>query len=251
MAQNIPKTELSYKKSKPIDKLSLSDGILLMSQEQKNAALEVKKASKSIEFSINQIYNHLLLNTKGRLVYVGAGTSGRIGVQDGVELFPTFNWPKNRLDFIIAGGDKAIFNAVENAEDNLIQAKNAVSKKLLNSFDVVIGLAASGNTPFTCKVLEEAKKRGALTVAISNNPKGKLLNFGKCNIVLDTKEELISGSTRLKAGTAQKICLNIISSMVMVKMGRVRNGIMCYMIPTNQKLRDRKIRTDRKNNKVI
>ena len=108
MSENIPKTELLYKKSKPIDHLSISDGILLMADEQKKAAIEVRKASKSIEFAINKIYDHLMLNTKGRLVYVGAGTSGRIGVQDGVELFPTFNWPKERLDFIIAGGNRAI-----------------------------------------------------------------------------------------------------------------------------------------------
>ncbi|MDC1194778.1 N-acetylmuramic acid 6-phosphate etherase, partial [Pseudomonadota bacterium] len=214
-------------------------------KEQKNAALEVKKASKSIEFSTNKIYEHLMLSSKGRLIYVGAGTSGRIGVQDGVELFPTFNWPKNRLDYILAGGNRAVKNAVENAEDNVIEAEKAVIKKLINSQDVVIALAASGNTPFTCKVLEEANKKGALTIAISNNPKGKLLKFGKCKIILDTKEELISGSTRLKAGTAQKICLNVISSMVMVKMGRVKNGIMCHMVPTNKKLRERKIRIDR------
>ena len=130
-----------------------------------------------------------MLNTKGRLIYVGAGTSGRIGVQDGVELFPTFNWPKRRLGFIIAGGNKAILNSVENAEDDVIQAQKAVSKKFLNSNDVVIGVAASGNTPFTCKVLEEAQKRGALTIAISNNPKGKLRDLGKWNIILDTQEE--------------------------------------------------------------
>ena len=245
MSQNIPKTELLYQKSKPVDHLSISDGISLMIQEQKNAALEVKKASKSINFSTNKIYEHLMLNLKGRLIYVGAGTSGRIGVQDGVELFPTFNWPKKRLDFIIAGGKRAFLNAVENAEDDIIKAKEVVTKKLVNSKDVVIGLAASGNTPFTCKVLEESNKKGALTIAISNNPNGKLLSFGKCKIILDTKEELISGSTRLKAGTAQKICLNIISSMVMVKMGRVKDGIMCQMVPTNKKLRDRKIRIDR------
>ena len=92
--------------------------------------------------------------------------------------------------------------------------------------------------------LEEAKKKDALTIAISNNPEGKLLNFGKCNIILDTREELISGSTRLKAGTAQKICLNIISSMVMLKMGKIKNGTMIHMVPTNQKLRDRKQRID-------
>ena len=240
MNKDIPKTELLYKKSKPIDKLSLSDGIALMTKEQKNASLEVKKASKSIEISINKIYRHLVTNPNSRLIYVGAGTSARIGVQDGVELFPTFNWPKSRLDFIIAGGSKAILGAIENAEDDIIQAKKAVLQKLLCSRDVVIGLAASGNTPFTCKVLEEAQKKNALTIAISNNPKGKLLNFGKCNIILDTREELISGSTRLKAGTAQKICLNIISSMVMVKMGKVKNGMMREMVPTNNKLRLRK-----------
>ena len=244
MLKNIPKTELLYKKSKPIDHLSISDGILLMADEQKKATIEVRKASKSIEFAINKIYDHLMLNIKGRLVYVGAGTSGRVGVQDGVELFPTFNWPKDRLEYIIAGGNKAILNAVENAEDDILQAEKATSKKFINSQDVVIGLAASGNTPFTCKVLEEADKKGALTIAISNNPDGNILKFGHAKIILDTQEEVISGSTRLKAGTAQKICLNIISSMVMIKMGRVKNGIMSHMVPTNEKLRNRKLRLD-------
>jgi len=109
----------------------------------------------------------------------------------------------------------------------------------------VIGLAASGNTPFTCKVLEEAGKKGALTIAISNNPNGDILKFGHAKIILDTQEEVISGSTRLKAGTAQKICLNIISSMVMIKMGRVKNGIMSHMVPTNEKLRNRKLRINK------
>jgi len=235
MCKNIPKTELLFQKSKPIDKLSTTEGISLMIEEQKNASIQVKKASKSIEISINKIFEHLMINPMGRLIYVGAGTSGRIGVQDGVELYPTFNWPKNRLEYIIAGGNSAILKAIENAEDNVLEAKEAVSSKLINSQDVVIGLAASGNTPFTCKVLEEAKEKGALTIAISNNPKGNLLKFGKCEIILDTKQEVISGSTRLKAGTAQKICLNIISSMVMVKMGRVENGIMSHMVPTNEK----------------
>ena len=246
MSQQISKTELLYSKSCPIDHLTTSEGINLMVQEQKNAALEVSKASKSIEHSINKIYEHLISNSKGRIIYVGAGTSGRIGLQDGVELFPTFNWPKHRLDYIIAGGNKAVFNAVENAEDDISEAKDAVIKKLLNNQDVVIGLAASGNTPFTCKVLEEAKKKGALTIAISNNSNGKLLTFGKCKIVLDTKEELITGSTRLKAGTSQKICLNIISSMVMIKLGRIKDGMMTHMVPTNKKLRKRKLEIDKK-----
>jgi len=246
MDKIIPKTENLYKKSKPIDQLNIIDGINLMINEQKKAAVEVKKTAKSIEFAINQIYDHLVLNKKGRLIYVGAGTSGRIGIQDGVELFPTFNWPKDRLDFVIAGGTSAILSAVENVEDSTILAKEAVITKLINHEDVVIGLAASGNTPFTCKVLEEANNKKALTIAISNNPNGKILKYGDIKIILDTKEEVIAGSTRLKAGTAQKICLNIISSMLMIKMGRVKNGFMNNMIPTNEKLRKRKIIIDSK-----
>ena len=244
MSKNIPQTERTYKKSKPIDHLSSSNAISLMIKEHRRASLDVFKAAKSIEIATDKIYQHLNLNPKGRLIYVGAGTSGRIGVQDGVELLPTFSWPKSRLDYILAGGKAALLNSIENAEDDILEATKIVLTKSINSDDVIIGLAASGNTPFTCKVLEEANKKNALTVAISNNPSGKLLEFGKCQIILDTKEELIAGSTRLKAGTAQKICLNIISSLVMVKMGRVKNGKMSHMLPTNQKLRDRKLRIE-------
>ena len=240
MTRHISKTELLYKKSKPIDHLSVGKGITLMVNEQKDAAKAVKNVTNSIELAINQIYEHLMIHNEGRLIYTGAGTSGRIGVQDGVELFPTFNWPNNRLEFIIAGGTQALLKAIENAEDNINLAENIVVEKLICHEDVVIGLAASGNTPFTCKVLEKAKFNNALTIAISNNPKGKILEYGDHKIILNTKEEVIAGSTRLKAGTAQKICLNIISSMVMVKMGKVKNGIMNEMIPTNKKLRLRK-----------
>ena len=241
MSDNISKTEYLYQKSKPIDHLSLLDGLSLMIKEQKDAALEVKKSIKSIEHATEAIYKHLTLNSKGRLIYAGAGTSARIGVQDGVELFPTFNWPKERLDFIIAGGINALLNAVENAEDDTISAEKIVQYKLISHEDVVIGIAASGNTPFTCRVLEKARNQKALTIAISNNSEGKILKYSDHKIILNTKAEVIAGSTRLKAGTAQKICLNVISSMVMVKMGRVKNGIMNHMVPTNEKLRHRKL----------
>lgn len=240
MDKDIPKTELLYQKSKPIDYLSLPEAISLMINEQKNAALEVQKASKSIALTIDAIYQYLLSYPKGRLIYVGAGTSGRIGVQDGVELFPTFSWPSERLDYIIAGGNQAMFKAVENAEDNEHLATKIVSTKMVSKNDVVIGIAASGNTPFTCKVLEKAKVNNALTIAISNNPKGKILKYADHKIILNTKEEVIAGSTRLKAGTAQKICINVISSMVMVRLGKVKNGMMTEMVPTNKKLRNRK-----------
>ena len=240
MSKYRPKTELLYQKSKPIDHLSLFDGLSLMIKEQKNATLEVKRSIKSIEYAIEAIFKHLTLNSKGRLIYVGAGTSARIGVQDGVELYPTFNWPKERLDFIIAGGINALLNAIENAEDDTYSAEKIAEDKMIFHEDVVIGLAASGNTPFTCKVLEKAKNQNALTIAISNNPNGEILKYGHHKIILNTKEEVIAGSTRLKAGTAQKICLNVISSMVMVKMGRVKNGRMNEMVPTNAKLKLRK-----------
>lgn len=240
MPKDIPKTELLYKKSEPIDHLSITESISLIIEEQKRASTEVKKAAKSIEHAIEAIHRHLVINPNGRLVYVGAGTSARIGVQDGAELFPTFNWPIKRVEFIIAGGFPALLKAVENAEDNTAIAEKIVSEKLIGKGDVVIGLAASGNTPFTCKVLQKAKANNALTISISNNPKGKVLEYGDHKIILNTKEEVIAGSTRLKAGTAQKICLNIISSMVMIKMGRVKNGVMNEMVPTNKKLRFRK-----------
>ncbi len=240
MSQNIPKTELLYKKSKPIDKLSLSEGISLMIKEQKDAVEEVKKAAKSIHDAIEAIYEYLRIKPNGRLIYVGAGTSARIGVQDGVELFPTFNWPIERLEFIVAGGKNALLQAIENAEDDTNFASHILKEKLICENDVVIGLAASGNTPFTCKVLEKAKSKNALTVAISNNHKGEILKYGDCKIILNTREEVIAGSTRLKAGTAQKICLNIISSMIMIKMGKVQNGLMSDLVPTNKKLRKRK-----------
>ncbi len=240
MSEDIPKTELLYKKSRPVDHLSISEGISLMINEQKDASIEVKKATKSIENAIEAVCKYLLINPNGRLIYAGAGTSARIGVQDGVELFPTFNWPINRLDFIIAGGLDALLKAVENAEDNVKLAESIIQEKSINKHDVVIGIAASGNTPFTCKVLKEAQIKKALTIAISNNPKGKILEYADHKIILNTKEEVIAGSTRLKAGTAQKICLNVISSMVMIKLGRVKNGIMNEMVPTNKKLRLRK-----------
>ena len=136
MIKNIPKTEQIYKKSKPIDSLSSTEAISLMIKEHRDASLHVKKAANSIEIATNKIYQHLLSNPKGRLIYVGAGTSGRIGVQDGVELLPTFSWPNSRLDYIIAGGIRAFFNSIENAEDDILEATEIVLRKSINSKDV-------------------------------------------------------------------------------------------------------------------
>jgi N-acetylmuramic acid 6-phosphate etherase len=180
-----------------------------------------------------------LSGTTGRLVYAGAGTSGRIGVQDGSELSPTFGWPEERLLFAIAGGETAFLRSVENAEDSIADGIAVIEKNDIGGDDVVVGLAASGATPFTVAAVNKAAERGALTVGIANNRDAPLLAVCDHPILVDTGAEVIAGSTRMKAGTAQKIVLNILSTLMMVRMGRVYSGRMVNMRVTNAKLRRR------------
>lgn len=175
----------------------------------------------------------------GRLVYVGAGTSGRIGVQDAAELPPTFNWPESRLAFAIAGGEQAILRAVENAEDSRSEGAQRMVDAQVGPDDIVIGVAASGTTPFTIAALETARARGALTVGVANNRNAPLLAACDHPILVETGEEVVAGSTRMKAGTAQKIVLNLLSTLVMIRLGRVYRGMMVDMRATNAKLRRR------------
>jgi N-acetylmuramic acid 6-phosphate etherase len=172
----------------------------------------------------------------GRLVYAGAGTSGRIGVQDGAELSPTFDWPEERVVFAIAGGERALRASSEGAEDDRDAAKRALSHFAIGARDVVIGLAASGATPYTVEFIEGARGRGALTVAIANNPGGPLLASAEHPIFVDTGPEVLAGSTRMKAGTAQKVVLNLFSTLVMIRLGRVYRGLMVEMRTRNAKL---------------
>ena len=179
------------------------------------------------------------LEAGGRLIYAGAGTSGRIGVQDGAELTPTFDWPEERLGFAIAGGDEAILHAVENAEDSVDDGTEAMRRAEIGPNDVVIGLAASGRTPYTLAAIGEAKARGALTVGVANNRGSALLRTADLAILIETGEEVVAGSTRMKAGTAQKIVLNLFSTLLMIRLGRVYRGLMVHMRVTNAKLRHR------------
>jgi len=181
------------------------------------------------------------LRRGGRLVYAGAGTSARIGVQDGAELFPTFNWPRDRVAFAIAGGERALLQAIENAEDSSADGAARIREIGVGPNDVVLGLAASGATPFTIGAVKAAKERGAMTVGIANNPGSQLLEVSDHPILIDTGAEPIAGSTRLKAGTAQKVVLNLFSTMVMVRLGNVYLGLMVNMRPTNEKLRRRAV----------
>ncbi|WP_439498097.1 N-acetylmuramic acid 6-phosphate etherase [Bosea sp. (in: a-proteobacteria)] len=177
------------------------------------------------------------LEAGGRLIYAGAGTSGRIGVQDGAELTPTFDWPESRLAFAIAGGDGAILHAVENAEDSVDDGAGAMRRTAVGPDDVVIGIAASGRTPYTLAAIGEAKARGALTIGIANNRGSALLRTADHGILTETGEEVVAGSTRMKAGTAQKIVLNLFSTLLMIRLGRVYRGLMVHMRATNAKLR--------------
>ncbi len=180
-----------------------------------------------------------LLAAGGRLVYAGAGTSGRIGVQDGAELPPTFNWPQHRLVLLMAGGDQAFTRSVENAEDDIEAAEAAITHHEIGPGDVVIGIAASGSTPFTTAAIRAAAARGALTIAIANSPGGTLLAAASHPILAETGPEAIAGSTRMKAGTAQKVVLNLFSTLLMVQLGRVHRGLMVDMQARNAKLRHR------------
>ncbi len=179
------------------------------------------------------------LQAGGRLVYVGAGTSGRIGVQDGAELPPTFNWPDDRVVFLMAGGDGALLKAVENAEDSVEDGVRRIRDVGVGPHDVVIGVAASGTTPYTVAALREATALGAVTVGVSNNCGAPILAACTHPILVETGEEVVAGSTRMKAGTAQKIVLNLLSTLVMIRLGRVYGGLMVHMRTTNAKLRRR------------
>ncbi len=239
MTKTLPKTELIYPHADFVDELSTSNAIKLMIDDQINGLNEIYNNLENLVLIVENMYDHLK-KYNGRIVYCGAGTSGRIGVQDGVELYPTFGWPLNKIDFLLAGGNDSLLKSIERAEDNSKIARKNFFEKNISKKDVVIGLAASGNTNYTLTILKEAFNQNAFTIAISNNPSGKILKFGKYKIILNTKQEIIAGSTRLKAGTTQKVCLNIISSMVMIKMGKVKKGQMINLIPTNKKLINRK-----------
>ena len=179
------------------------------------------------------------LRAGGRLVYVGAGTSIRIAVQDGTELGPTFNWPDTRTVYLIAGGPKALMQSVEGAEDDTASARAQVAAAELSPNDLVIGLAASGRTPFTVAALEAAGAAGALTLGIACNPDTALLKAAHYAVLVETGAEVVAGSTRMKAGTAQKVVLNMLSTQIMVRLGHVHDGLMVDMRPQNAKLRAR------------
>ena len=220
-----------------LDAWPAAEMIAAMYEGQLAAAAAVGGALGAIAAAVDDAV--VVLQRGGRIVYAGAGTSGRIAVQDGAELMPTFDWPADRVVFAIAGGLDALARSIEGAEDDAAAGARAMVDAGVGADDVVIGVAASGTTPYTIGALRAAGAAGALTIAIANNLDAPLLDAGRHRILVDTGSEVIAGSTRMKAGTAQKIVLNLLSTAVMVRMGRVYRGLMVDMRASNAKLRRR------------
>ena len=233
----LPATEEANSRFHGIDSWRSSSVLDAMWEGQLAAVAAVRPALSAIESAADASVLRLIAG--GRLVYAGAGTSGRIGVQDGAELSPTFNWPSARLGWLMAGGEAALIRAVENAEDEAAAGACAIADHDIGKHDVVIGIAASGSTKFTLACLQEANARGACTIAVANSADGAILRVAAHPILVETGAEVIAGSTRMKAGTAQKVVLNLLSSLIMVRMGRVHDGLMVDMVATNEKLRRR------------
>jgi N-acetylmuramic acid 6-phosphate etherase len=227
-------TERSSPRYSGIDVWGPSDALDAMIEGQFAAVAAVRAARQSIERAA--LAMEARLRHRGRLVYAGAGTSGRLAVQDGAELMPTFSWPQDRLLLLMAGGKDALVQSVEGAEDQFEHAAHLIEHHRINGKDVLIAVAASGTTPFTLACLREAKHRGALTIGIANNPTTPILLESDHPIWLDTGAEPIAGSTRMKAGTAQRITLNLLSSLLMIRLGRVYDGLMVDLHAVNNKL---------------
>lgn len=211
-----------------------------LASHQEQAIASVRRALPALTEAVDRAVPRLAAG--GRIFYVGAGTSGRLGVQDGAELTPTFSWPRERCVFLVAGGDAAITRSVEGAEDDAAAGRARMQDASPGREDVVLALAASGTTPFVLAATAAAREAGALVVGIACNPGAPLLAAGDIGVLLDTGPEAISGSTRLKAGTAQKAALNIFSTAAMVGLGRVYRGLMVEMQASNAKLRARSLR---------
>jgi N-acetylmuramic acid 6-phosphate etherase len=235
-----PRTEQPHPSHPALDRYDSARLLDAFITDQAEAALAVRAAAPALAAAVDAAVPRL--RAGGRIVYVGAGTSGRLGVLDAVELWPTFSWPRERAPALLAGGEGAMFVAVEGAEDRAGQGAADLQALAPGANDVVLLLAASGSTPYAIGAAQAARAAGALTVGIVNNPGAALAAACEIGVVLDTGPEVISGSTRLKAGTAQKIALNSFSSSVMVRLHKVHGNLMVDLRASNAKLRARALR---------
>lgn len=236
MLDKLP-TEQRNPKTMDIDTKSIKEILEIMNREDYTVPQTVQKEIPSIEKAVHRTVRSFKSN--GRLIYIGAGTSGRLGVLDASECPPTFGVSSEMVKGLISGGMEAITKAKEGAEDSEIMAKQDLTDINLTENDTVIGIAASGRTPYVKGGLSYAKEIGASTVSISNNKNSEIGKIAEIAIEAETGPEVITGSTRLKAGTAQKLILNMISTASMIGVGKVYENLMVDLQPTNKKLVDR------------
>jgi N-acetylmuramic acid 6-phosphate etherase len=230
-------TEQVNERSKTIDQMSTINILKVMNDEDRTVADAVSQVLPQIEAAINSICKQLV--NGGRLFYVGAGTSGRLGVVDASECPPTFRTPPDLVQAIIAGGAGAIYKAVEGAEDSQQLAAEDLKKRQLTDKDVVVGIAASGRTPYVVGAIHYAKKVGSVSIALSCNENTVTSRLADHSIEVVVGPEILMGSTRLKAATAQKMVLNMISTTTMIKLGKVYQNLMVDLHANNHKLIER------------
>ena len=233
-------TERRNPDSIDLDSRSTRDVLALMNDADATVPAAVRRALPQLERVVDETVARW--RRGGRLIYFGAGTSGRLGVLDASECPPTFSSPPEQVQGFIAGGDAALRRAVEGAEDDAAAGAAAVAAAQVGAADVVVGLAASGATPYVLGALRAARERGAFTASVVCNPGGPLSRAADVAIELDVGPELITGSTRLKAGTAQKLALNMLTTASMVRSGKVYGNLMVDLTATNEKLRRRAAR---------
>lgn len=227
-------TEKALCQYRDADSWPAEEAMGAMLDNQSNAITAVRNAIPSLAAAATAAARRL--REHGRLIYCGAGASGRIAVQDGTELYATFGWQADRLAYLMAGGESALIRSVEGAEDDAdAGARDAASLRPCPG-DVLVAVAASGSTRYTCAVQRTARAAGALTVAVANNPGTPLLAGADYPVLLHTGAEFLAGSTRMTAGTAQKVALNLFSTRLMTELGRVYQGHMVDMVPSNAKL---------------
>jgi N-acetylmuramic acid 6-phosphate etherase len=230
-------TEQRNRASHELDHMSAFEIVRLMNREDHKVPAAIAREVPAIANAVDEIVARL--SHGGRLIYVGAGTSGRLGVLDASECHPTFGVSPDLVCAFIAGGKRALTESVEGAEDNQGSARRDLRKIRLVKTDAVVGLAASGTTPYVLAALALAKKRGALTIAITANPHSPLAKAADIPITLDVGPEVLTGSTRLKAGSAQKMALNMLSTATMVRLGHAYENLMIDLTRGNRKVRDR------------
>lgn len=233
-------TETPSQAHAALDQYPTAELVNVFVDDQFQAVEAVRNAAPRIAAAVTAALPRM--EAGGRLIYVGAGTSGRLGVLDSVELYPTFSWPHGRAVALLAGGSDAMFVAVEGAEDDFEQGGADLRGVNVGPDDVVLAIAASGGTPYVLGAIQAARAAGALTVGFANNPDAPVTQQAEIGVTLDTGPEVVSGSTRLKAGTSQKIALNTFSSALMVRLNKVYGNLMVDLKATNAKLVKRAIR---------